>query len=104
MLHITVPDAVGAAFRSILLTVEHLLIPRGFEKSGQSAVQSMSIYGLIHGIALPIILYPSAVMTSLSSLLVPELAKYKLLKQNDKISYISSTVLKLSLVFSFIVL
>ena len=101
LLHITVPDAVGAAFRSILLTVEHLLIPRGFEKSGQSAVQSMSVYGLIHGIALPIILYPSAVMTSLSSLLVPELAKYKLLKQNDKISYISSTVLKLSFVFSF---
>ena len=103
LLHISVPDAVGSGFRAVLLTVEHLLIPRGFEKSGQSTEQSMSTYGMIHGMALPVVLYPSAVITSLSSLLVPELARYKLLKQNTIISYISSTVLKLSLIFSIAV-
>ncbi len=103
LLHISVPDAVGASFRAVLLTIEHLLIPKGFKKSGQSAEQAMSVYGIIHGMALPITLYPSAVMTSLSSLLVPELSRYKLFNDKKMISYVSSTVLKLSLIFSIAV-
>lgn len=100
LLRISVPDAAGAGFRSVLLTIEHLLIPQGFKKSGQSAEQSMSIYGMIHGIALPVVLYPSAVMSSLASLLIPEFARYKLFNENKKISFIASSVIKLSLIFS----
>ncbi len=100
LLRISVPDAVGSGFRSVLLTVEHLLIPQGFKKSGQSVEQSMSIYGVIHGIALPVVLYPSAVISSLSALLIPEFARLKLLSNKDRISFAASKILKLSLIFS----
>ncbi|MBQ3498856.1 MAG: oligosaccharide flippase family protein [Clostridia bacterium] len=100
LLRISLPDAVGAGFRSVLLTIEHLLIPKGFEKSGQSTAESISIYGTIHGIALPVILYPSAVMSSLSSLLIPEFARLKLFNEKIKISYMASQIIKLSLIFS----
>ncbi len=100
LLRIAVPDVTGAGFRSVLLTVEHLLIPKGFQKSGNSAEHSMSVYGTIHGIALPVVLYPSSVLTSLSSLLIPELARYNTCKNNAKISFISSSVIKLTLTFS----
>lgn len=100
LLHIAVPDVTGAGFRSVLLTVEHLLIPKGFQKSGSSAEHSMSVYGTIHGIALPIVLYPSSVLTSLSALLIPELARYNACKNSAKISFISSSAIKLTLTFS----
>lgn len=100
LLRISLPDLAGSGFRSVLLTVEHLLIPQGFKKSGQSTEQSMSIYGMIHGIALPVVLYPSAVISSLASLLIPELARYKLFNDNEKISYTASTVIKLCMIFS----
>lgn len=75
ILRIAIPDASGTSMRSILLTVEHLLIPKGFEKSGEGSAAALSAYGNIHGMALPVLLYPSAVISSLSSLIVPDLAR-----------------------------
>ena len=75
MLRVALPDAAGTCFRSILLTAEHLLIPKRLEKSTKSSTVSLAAYGNIHAIAMPLLLYPSAVLTSLSSLLIPDLAK-----------------------------
>lgn len=100
LLHIAVPDAVGSGMRSVLLTIEHLLIPVGFRKSGQSAEEALGVYGNIHGMALPIVLYPSAVLTSLAGLLVPELARYHTLKAQDKINSVANTCLRMTVLFS----
>ncbi len=101
LLRIAVPDVIGSGFRGLLLTVEHLLIPKGFEKAGNSTENSMSIYGIIHGMAFPLLLYPSAVLTSLSAMLIPELSRYKLLGNTQKITFAVSSSLKLTLIFSF---
>ncbi len=74
LLRIAIPDAAGTCARSILLTIEHLLIPKGFEKSGADSTAALSAYGNIHAMALPILLYPCAVLTSFSALLIPDLA------------------------------
>ncbi len=100
LLHIAIPDAIGSGMRSVLLTVEHLLIPVGFRKSGQSAEQALSTYGTVHGMALPIILYPAAVLTSLSSMLVPELSRCLALGEQKKINEAASEVLRMTLLFS----
>ena len=54
LLRIAVPDAVGAWVRSILLTIEHLLIPIGFKKSGISSENALATYGTIHAMTLPV--------------------------------------------------
>lgn len=74
LLRIAIPDAAGTCVRSILLTIEHLMIPKGFEKSGKGSKAALSAYGNIHGMALPVLLYPCAVLTSFSALLIPDLA------------------------------
>lgn len=73
-LRIALPDAAGTSIRSVLLTIEHILIPKGFERSGENSTAALSAYGNIHGMAMPLLLYPSAVVSSFSSLLIPELA------------------------------
>lgn len=101
LLHISVPELMGSSCRALLLTVEHILIPVGFKKSGHNSENAMSIYGYIHGMALPIILYPSAFISSLSSMLVPELSQIKISSNSVKISSVSKTSLRFALIFSF---
>ncbi len=100
MLRIAIPEAVGACARSILLTIEHLLIPVGFKKSGSSTEQALSVYGIIHGMVFPILLYPSAILISLSGLLVPEIAERNAQNQTKHIEYIVKRVLHITIIFS----
>lgn len=103
MLRIALPDATGTIIRNILLTAEHLMIPKGFEKSGVNSKSSLEAYGNIHAMALPIILYPSAILSSLSSLLIPDLAE-KREKGNPKaVDDSVNKSLKLSAIFSIFI-
>ena len=69
------PLAVSAYLRSALLTLEHILIPKRLRLFGQSAAASLASYGILHGMALPLVLYPMAPLTSFAGLLVPEFAE-----------------------------
>ena len=100
LLRIAVPDAIGSQMRSILMTIEHLLIPVGFRKSGINPQGAMATYGIIHGMSLPLILYPSALLSSLSGLLVPEISAQYTVKNHTRISYMTARVLHIALLFS----
>ena len=70
----TAPLAASAYVRQALLTLEHILIPRGLKKySGEE--EALSSYGTLHGMALPTVIYPMAVLSSFAGLLVPEFAE-----------------------------
>ena len=99
---VALPDAAGTCARSILLTIEHLLIPKGFKKSGAGSEAALAVYGNIHGLVMPILLYPSAVLSSFSSLLIPDLATKN--EANDRHGINRSVVknLKRTLIFSLV--
>ncbi|MBQ2847889.1 MAG: oligosaccharide flippase family protein [Clostridia bacterium] len=100
ILRIAIPDAAGTCVRSILLTVEHLMIPKGFLKSGKNTSSSLAAYGNIHAMSLPLLLFPSAILTSLSALLIPNLAKYHDLNERKTIICIVKRNLKRTLFYS----
>lgn len=70
-----IPLAFSAYIRSGLLSVEHVLIPRKLRDHGESQKEAVTQYGLLHGMALPLILYPMSPLSSFSGLLVPEFAQ-----------------------------
>ena len=95
------PVGVSGYVRSGLTTVEHLLIPYGFKKNGASEQGAFASYGILHGMIFPLLLFPSSVIGSFSSLLVPEIsASYE---KNDyaRIKYIVSRVFSFTLIFAF---
>ena len=55
----TLPIAFSAYVRSALVTVEHLLIPWGLEKSGSGRNASLAAYGTVHSIVFPLVLFPA---------------------------------------------
>lgn len=102
ILRISIPDASGTCVRSALLTVEHLLIPRGFKKSGSGSAAALADYGLIHAMATPLLLYPSAFTASLAALLIPELAKRNELGDGPGVDATVKRNLKRTFVFSLV--
>ena len=97
---IALPVAVSAYARSLLVTVEHLLIPICLRKSGATRDASLAAYGTLHSMVLPILLFPSALLGSISGLLIPEMAEYRAKGEEAEIRRVASKVIRLALIFS----
>ena len=100
LFRISFPIALTAYVRSGLITLEHILIPEGLRNSGQSHAAALTAYGCVHGMALPIILYPAALISSFSGLVVPEIAECNVQSRRGHIQYMISRVWSLTLLFS----
>ncbi len=94
------PVAFSAYMRSALVTIEHILIPIGLEKSGASRDISLATYGIVGSMVFPLILFPSAVSASFAGLLIPEVAESVSTGDDRRIKGIVSTVLETVLIFS----
>ncbi len=100
MLKIALPVAFSSYIRSALVTIEHMLIPRGLRKSGTSPERALASYGTLHGMALPAVLFPQAFLSSLSVLLVPEVAELRVNGNFEKIRSVLSRTFRITLWFS----
>lgn len=100
MLSIALPLALSTYFRSALLTIEHILIPIGIEKSGKNRAQSLAAYGTLQSMVMPLVLFPAAIIHSFSGLLIPELAELNIQNNRTEIQYVSRRVCKLALLFA----
>ena len=75
VLSMALPLAFSAYIRSGLLTLEHILIPKQLAKGQGSLNDALAEYGTLHGMALPLVLYPMSPLSSFAGLLVPEFAE-----------------------------
>ncbi|MCI8273061.1 MAG: oligosaccharide flippase family protein [Clostridia bacterium] len=103
ILRIAIPVALTSYLRSGLSTVKQLIIPSSLQKSGMNSSNSLISYGIVNGMAMPIIMFPVILVTSFSSLLVPEYSRYLVEKKYKKITSISTIILVGTLVFSILV-
>ena len=98
---VAAPLAVSAYVRQALLTVEHVLIPSCLRKKGLGVSRALSAYGILHGMALPMVIYPMATLSSFAGLLVPELAEAK--AEGDRAAMERITSRSLSVTVSYAV-
>ena len=101
LLGITVPVTLAACLRSGLLTLQHILIPRGLKQSGASWEAALTSYGVLHSMALPVVLFPSAFISSFSGLLVPEVAESIARGDRERVARLASRLVTPALIFSF---
>ncbi len=92
------PLAFSAYIRSGLLTFEHMLIPRRLKDGGHNSAEALSSYGTLHGMALPLVLYPMSPLSSFSGLLVPEFAEGR--GGEGRMSRIASEVMNNTLAYA----
>ena len=100
MLAIAFPLALSAYARSALNTFRQLLVPRGLRQSGLSADAALTGYGIINGMAMPILLFPTCLPSALAELLVPALTQAQVTGQTDHIRRQVRSLLTQTAIFS----
>lgn len=104
ILRITLPISFTSYVRSGLSTLKQILIPLRLEKSGLSCEESLSQYGIINGMAMPLIMFPCSFIYSFSSLLIPEFSYLNAKKSFEKINFAIDKILRFSFIFSFLIM
>ncbi len=100
MLAISVPVAVSSYLRSALNMIKHTITPVFLQKSGVSSSRALAQYGMIRGMVMPLIFFPSCFLSAMGSLLVPEVARFHAANNSKGIEFTISQVFKITLLFS----
>jgi len=95
--------AVSMYLKSGLQTVENILIPIGFKKHGANGSQALEGYGILGSMVMPVIFFPSFVLSSFSMLLVPEFSGAQAQKREKDIHSASIITVRLTLLFSLFI-
>ncbi|MGN0550618.1 MAG: oligosaccharide flippase family protein [Acutalibacteraceae bacterium] len=97
---IGVPVTLSSCLRTGLITAENVLIPQGLKKYGASAEKSLGDYGLITGMAMPVLAFPSAFLLSFSQLMIPEMSEAAAAVRKNSIHYMTARILRFAFLFS----
>ena len=103
ILEMALPLAFSAYIRSGLLTLEHILIPKQLSKGEGSSKEALAEYGILHGMALPLVLYPMSPLSSFAGLLVPEFAQALAMGDKKRMTRITEESLHTTLVYATVV-
>ena len=74
LLRLSVPMGLTSYIISGFRAVENMLIPLRLQQYGTGKEDAISVYGVVKGMVMPLLTFPSAVITSVAVLLVPEIA------------------------------
>ena len=86
VLRMSLPIMFGRLLGSLIGVIEATLIPRQLRRHGFSEVQAVAYFGRLSGMALPLILFPTALTVALSTNLVPAIAKAHARKETATIA------------------
>lgn len=85
------PVTLNRVVMNLLQSIEALCIPGRLRLYGLSSSQSLSVYGVLTGMTLPLLLFPSAVTMSFSTMLLPTVSEAHAAHKEKSIS---DTILK----------
>lgn len=71
---LAIPLTANRTLLNILQSIEAISIPLRLQTFGMPSSYSLKIYGVLTGMALPCILFPSAITNSISTMLLPTIA------------------------------
>lgn len=100
--HIALPITSGRYLNTALRTAENILVPKSLSKYAFCGDKALSQFGMIKGMALPILFFPSAILNSVSTLLIPEMSEAAAKNQSRLVKTATGNILKLTAVISFI--
>lgn len=100
ILRICIPIGLTSYIRSGLSTLKQLLIPLRLEKSGLNTSSAISMYGIVNGMVMPILLFPSVFINSFANLLVPEFSRIYATNNKKRIKQITDKIFKYIFIFS----
>jgi stage V sporulation protein B len=103
MLRLAVPLALSAYTRSALTTLQQMLVPRGLRSAGLTADMALAGYGVVQGMVMPLLFFPSCLLGAAADLIVPELTAAQVGQKQEKIENTAGKLVHISLYYSLAV-
>ena len=100
LLAVALPVAGSSCLASALRTMENVMVPSGLRKSGMSEAAALSDYGMVRGMALPVMFLPFAFLSAFTSLLMPEISEAQAARRDGYIHTLIERVIKSCLLLS----
>lgn len=99
--HIALPITSGRYLNSLLRTGENIISPKSLAKNPVLSDGALSLFGMIKGMALPILFFPSTLIASVSVLLLPEMCEAKALGRKALVKSATEKIITLTLLVGF---
>lgn len=90
---ILIPVALTSYIKSGISTVKQLIIPSSLQKNGKNSEEALSDYGIISGMAMPIVMFPATFLIAVAGLLIPEFSRYYVKQDYKKIKLYTDKLL-----------
>lgn len=92
LLKLSLPLTASRVLLNLLQSIEAVSIPSRLQRYGMTLSESLSVYGVLTGMALPCILFPSAITNSVSTMLLPAVAEIQALNNHRELSALARKV------------
>lgn len=102
LLILAIPLTTTRLVINLLNSGESILIPHMLKAYGLSATEALSVYGVLHGMAMPFILFPSTITNSLAVLLLPTISEAQAVGGNTRIQRIGIATVKYSIIIGLL--
>ncbi|MBE7026178.1 MAG: polysaccharide biosynthesis protein [Ruminococcaceae bacterium] len=89
LVYIFIPIALSTYLNTALHTIENVMVPDALTRYTQIRELSLSQFGTLKGMALPLLFFPASFIGTLSTLLMPEISAYS---ANKQYSALKSTI------------
>ena len=99
--HIALPITSGRYLNSLLRMIENVLVPICLTNSILGG-NGISLFGMIKGMALPVLFFPSTLLGALSTLLLPEISEAAVRKRYGVVRSMVSRIIKITSLVSII--
>ncbi len=77
LMTLAAPLMANRLIMNLLQSAEAIMIPNRLSAYGLTQSQALSIYGVLTGMAMPFIMFPSAIVNSLAVVLLPSVARHQ---------------------------
>lgn len=100
LMRLSLPLALSSYARTALSSLQHIMVPSALKRSGASSERALSTYGIIHGMAFPVLYFPSAFFLALADVLIPELTEAQVKADSARMNMTACRILSACLIFS----
>jgi len=101
--NISAPITASHYLTTLLRTIESILVPDCLTRYELSRERALELFGMVKGMALPLILFPSTFLSAFSSLLIPEISEASALGRTDRVKTAVERSMHITMTLSMIV-
>lgn len=104
ILKIACPSMLTSLLSSFLRMKESVWIVEGLQKSGLGHTAALSEYGIIHGMVMPLIVFPLTLLSSCFTLIVPEISRAAGCRNSLRLKTLTARMYRFAAFFGFLIL